>query len=127
MVPMDSRALVGLTFIVLMTIILAGSYSALMPTQLEIKVHNRDATSHQVEINLTRGGETVQTWKLTVESGKTRSVQYPVDIGSFRIAASLQGKSNVTSDFEIPFKFLDKTHTETFTVISSGLFKGNIY
>jgi len=98
-----------------------------MPTQIEIKVQNGDNSSHQVDIVLTKDGETLQSWKLSVESGKTRSVHYPVDIGSFRLAASLQGKSNVTSDFEIPFKFLDKAHTETFTVTPVGLFKGNLY
>jgi len=124
---MDPRAYVGLTFIVIMVVILAGSYSALMPTELEIRVQNRDASGHQVDIVLTKGGETLQSWKLSVDAGRTQSVKYPVDIGSFRLAASLQGKSNVTSDFEIPFKFLNKAHTEVFTVTTVGLFKGNLY
>jgi len=127
MVHMDSRAVAGLTFVVLICLMLAGTYSALMPTQLVIGVKNVDSASHEVSVVLTKDGQPIDSWKLNVESGRTRTVQYPVDIGSFRLAASMQGSGNATSDFEIPFKFLNKAHSETFTVTSAGLFKGNIY
>ena len=127
MVPMDPRAVAGLAFIVLISILLAGSYSALMPTQLEIVVKNYDATSHEVRMVLEKDGRTVNSWKLMVDAGRTRTVQYPVDIGAFRLTASMQGAANASSDFEIPFRFLDKAHSETFTVTSTGIFKGNIY
>lgn len=124
---MDSRAAVGITFLLIISFLLAGTYSALMPTQLEMVVKNFDARSREVGLLLTKDGMTVKSWRLQVESGKTRSLKYPVDIGSFRLTASLEGSANVTSDFEIPFKFLDKSRSETFTVTPAGLFKGNIY
>jgi hypothetical protein len=124
---MDSRAVAGITFMVLITILLAGSYSALMPTQLEISVKNYDTKMHEVNLVLTKDGGTVNSWKLVIASGLTRTLQYPVDIGSFRITASMQGSGNATADFEIPFKFLGKSHGETFTVTPAGIFKGNVY
>jgi hypothetical protein len=124
---MDSRAVVGIAFMVLISIMLAGTYSALMPTQLDIKVKNYDTVMHEVNLLLTKDGQKIDSWELGVESGRTRTVEYPVDIGSFRLTASMQGRANATSDFEIPFKFLNKAHSETFTVTNAGLFKGNIY
>jgi len=124
---MDSRVTVGITFMLIISFLLAGTYSALMPTQLEIVLKNFDTASCEVHLVLTKDGGTVKSWRLQVESGRTRTLQFPVDIGSFRLIASLQGSANVTSDFEIPFKFLDKSHSETFTVTPAGLFKGNIY
>ena len=124
---MDSRGVTGILFLVLISIMLAGTYSALMPTQLEINVNNIDLVSHEVRFVLTKDGQAVNSWKLNTESGQTRTVQYPVDIGSFRLTASMQGAANVTSDLEIPFKFLNKAHPETFTMTPAGLFKGNIY
>jgi hypothetical protein len=120
---MDSRAAVGITFMLIISLLLAGTYSALMPTRLEIVVKNFDAASREVGLLLIKDGATVKSWRLQVESGKTRSVKYPVDIGSFRLTASMQGSANVNSDFEIPFKFLDKSHSETFTVTPTGLFR----
>lgn len=124
---MDSRALAGIAFIVIISVLLAGSYSALMPTQLEITVKNVDTAMHEVGLLLTKAGERIESWRLSVEPGRTRTVRYPVDIGSFRLTASMPGSANATSDFEIPFKFLDKVHTESFTVTPWGVLKGNIY
>ena len=124
---MDSRGVTGILFLVLISIMLAGTYSALMPTQLEMNVKNIDSASHEVRFVLTKDGQAVNSWKLNTVSGQTRTVQYPVDIGSFRLTVSMQGSANVSSDFEIPFKFLNKAHSETFTVTPAGLFKGNIY
>lgn len=124
---MDSRAVAGLSFIVLMSLLLAGSYAALMPTALEVRVYNRSGHSAEVSLVLAKDGRTLKNWRLTLGLGESRSVGFQLDIGPHELTASAQGSPNVTATFDIPFKLLDKTHSESFTLLPSGLFHGNIY
>ncbi|MBM4249427.1 MAG: hypothetical protein FJ149_08360 [Euryarchaeota archaeon] len=124
---MDSRAVAGLTFIVLISVLLAGSYSALMPTGLDVTVYNRTGGTVDVTLKLVKDGRTLKTWQITVAPGGSRAVDYQLDIGPHSLTASAQGSTNVTADFDIPFKFMDKTHSESFTVLAWGIVHGNVY
>ena len=111
----------------LVSVLLFGSYSAMMPTVLNVTVFNRDSSAHEVGLLLTKGGQNMTSWRLEVGPGTSRSVQYQIDIGGYRLTASLQGAHNATADFEIPFKFIDKTYSESFSVAAGAVYHGNLY
>lgn len=124
---MVSILAVGATFIIMVSVLLFGSYAALMPTELTVTVFNRDFSAHEVELLLTHDGQNLTSWQLNIDPGKSRSVQYQLDIGGHRLTAVMQGARNATADFDIPFKFIDKTHSEDFTVAGGRILHGPFF
>lgn len=118
---------VGATFVALVSFILIGAYGAMMPTQLTVEVHNRTSESQLVNVMVIRDGSVLKSWSLTIAPRAAKSVVYPLDIGHHEVAVSCSPLGSLSVDLDIPFKFLDKECSESFTVTGDGVVRGNVY
>jgi hypothetical protein len=124
---MDSRLAVGVAFMLLISVLLFGSYAALTPTRLDVTVYNKSTSLRDVTVVLSKDGQALKSWTASVPHDKPQRMDFALDIGKYVLTVSSQGLTNLSVSFDIPFDFFNKAHSEVFSVAAYGIFHGNVY
>jgi len=121
---MVSIAAAGLSLVVIFAVLTVSIYGALIPPQLEIKVHNDTGTSKEVVVDLVKDGERVRHWRDTVMPGKNIVFSYPMYLGAYNITVACEPFANLSANFDMPFFTFEKSHAEGFTLNETGIMRG---